>query len=80
MHARYFSSTTATQRRLARLFVGSTVKDMERELVLRTLESTRGNRSVAAHMLGFSVRTMRNKISEYTAEGVAVPKPCQSCQ
>lgn len=69
---RLFPSTPSSRRRIARLLVGSTVKDMERELVIQTLDTTHGNRSVAARLLGFSVRTMRNKINGYAAEGVEI--------
>ena len=48
---------------------GTKLKDAERELILATLESTGGNRTRAAELLGVSVRTMRNKIREYRASG-----------
>ena len=44
---------------------GRTVRDVERELLTRTLEATGGNRTRAAEMLGLSLRTVRNKIREY---------------
>lgn len=47
--------------------VGTTVGEMERALILKTLESCRGNRTQAAKLLGISVRTMRNKLKEYGA-------------
>jgi DNA-binding NtrC family response regulator len=50
-----------------------TLKDMERELILRKLEVTRGNRTVAAQELGISVRTLRNKLNLYTDLGVEIP-------
>ena len=65
----------ASRRRLARWLVGSPIKDIERDLVLETLAQTDGNRTVSAHLLGFSVRTLRNKITEYSADGVDVPPP-----
>lgn len=54
---------------------GQTVEEVERELVLRTLASHRGNRTTAARALGISVRTLRNKIRAYHALGIAVPAP-----
>jgi len=48
---------------------GTKLKDAERGLILATLESTGGNRTRAAELLGVSVRTMRNKIREYRASG-----------
>jgi DNA-binding NtrC family response regulator len=50
-----------------------TLKDMERELILRKLERTRGNRTRAASELGISVRTLRNKLNLYTDQGVEIP-------
>jgi len=44
---------------------GTSMRDMERQLLERTLESTGGNRTRAAMMLGISLRTIRNKIREY---------------
>ncbi len=43
-----------------------TIKDMERELIIETLRKTGGNRTKAAELLGKTVRTVRNKIKEYT--------------
>jgi two-component system response regulator FlrC len=64
----------ASRRRLARRLVGLHLKDVERDLVLETLSNTHGNRTASARMLGVSVRTLRNKITEYSAEGVDVPR------
>ncbi len=50
-----------------------TLKDMERELILRKLRRTRGNRTRAARELGISVRTLRNKLNLYHASGVKIP-------
>jgi DNA-binding NtrC family response regulator len=44
---------------------GITLRDMEKQLLERTLESTRGNRTRAAEILGVSLRTVRNKIREF---------------
>ncbi|MBM3289231.1 MAG: sigma-54-dependent Fis family transcriptional regulator [Candidatus Hydrogenedentes bacterium] len=45
--------------------IGTTVGDMEKELILRTLEKHNQNRTHAAEVLGISVRTLRNKLKEY---------------
>jgi two-component system response regulator FlrC len=44
---------------------GTTVREMERLLIRRTLEDTGGNRTRAAKMLGISLRTLRNKLNEF---------------
>lgn len=54
------------------LLVGSTVGEIERELVLQTLVRCKGNRTRAARVLGFSVRTLRNKIRLYSVDGIEV--------
>ena len=65
-HAQVSSSS---RRRLARWLVGSPIRVVERDLILETLAHTHGNRTLAARLLGVSVRTLRNRISEYSAEG-----------
>jgi len=55
------------------LLIGSTVDEIERELVLQTLARCDGNRTRAARVLGLSVRTLRNKIRLYLAAGIDVP-------
>jgi len=41
------------------------IREMEKELILRTLKEVDGNKSRAAVLLGVTVRTIRNKLSEY---------------
>jgi DNA-binding NtrC family response regulator len=53
--------------------VGRTVADVERDLILETLTHCLGNRTHAAAILGISIRTLRNKLREYSAAGVKVP-------
>ena len=47
------------------LEAGQTLRQVEKQLLERTLEATGGNRTRAAAMLGVSLRTVRNKIREY---------------
>jgi two-component system, response regulator FlrC len=58
-----------------RAFVGQTVAAMEQQLILDTLEHCLGNRTHAANILGISIRTLRNKLKEYSEAGVSVPAP-----
>ncbi len=48
--------------------VGTTIGEMEKQLILGTLKHTLNNRTQAAHLLGISVRTLRNKLKEYRME------------
>ena len=58
-----------------RALVGRTVADVERDLILDTLDHTLGNRTHAANILGISIRTLRNKLNQYADEGTHVPDP-----
>ncbi len=58
-----------------RAFVGQTVAEMEQNLIIDTLEHCLGNRTHAANILGISIRTLRNKLKEYTEAGIPVPAP-----
>jgi two-component system, response regulator FlrC len=53
--------------------VGCTVAAVERDLILETLKHHLGNRTRTATVLGISIRTLRNKLNDYAAEGAAVP-------
>jgi two-component system, response regulator FlrC len=58
--------------------VGRTVADVERDLILDTLDHCLGNRTQAARILGISIRTLRNKLNEYGSAGLAIPQPGQA--
>jgi len=60
---------------VTRSLVGRTVADVERDLILETLKHCLGNRTHAANILGISIRTLRNKLNEYSADGVGIPAP-----
>ena len=60
---------------VSRGLVGRTVAQVERDLILETLKHCLGNRTHAANVLGISIRTLRNKLNEYSADGVPVPPP-----
>ncbi len=59
----------------ARNLVGRTVAAVEQDLILETLTHCLGNRTHAAHILGISIRTLRNKLKLYSDEGVKVLPP-----
>jgi two-component system response regulator FlrC len=62
------TSAAATTRGL----IGRTVSDVERDLILDTLDHCLGNRTHAANILGISIRTLRNKLREYSDSGLSV--------
>ena len=55
--------------------VGKTLREIETEFIILTLGHHNGNRTHAARTLGISLRTLRNKINEFTAQGYDVPAP-----
>src|SRR4249920_1079422 len=60
---------------VTRNLVGRTVAEVERDLILETLKHCLGNRTHAANILGISIRTLRNKLNEYAADGSPIPPP-----
>lgn len=51
----------------------SPLAEVERQHILFALEQCGGNRTHAANQLGISVRTLRNKLNDYKAEGLSIP-------
>jgi DNA-binding NtrC family response regulator len=68
VHTAVTSAAVAT-----RNLVGRTVADVERDLILDTLDHCLGNRTHAANILGISIRTLRNKLHEYADAGLSIP-------
>ena len=64
-----------TAETVTRSLVGSTVADVERTLILDTLDHCLGNRTHASNILGISIRTLRNKLNQYSREGETIPTP-----
>ena len=62
---------------VSRSYVGQTVAAVEQQLIIDTLSHCLGNRTHAANILGISIRTLRNKLKEYSDAGIAVPPPQQ---
>ena len=46
--------------------VGTTVDEAERLLIVKTLASTNNNKTRAAEILGISLKTLHNKLKEYS--------------
>jgi two-component system response regulator AtoC len=55
--------------------IGRKMRDVEVQFIIETLKKHNGNRTHSAKTLGISLRTLRNKINEFTIEGHEVPQP-----
>ncbi len=53
--------------------LGLSLPELERFWLLSTLSALKGNRTHAAEQLDIALRTVRNKINEYKADGFAIP-------
>jgi len=51
----------------------TSLAEMEKQMILKSLKLTGGNRSQASKLLGISVRTLRNKLNEYKKQGLILP-------
>jgi DNA-binding NtrC family response regulator len=60
------ASGLAADSTLVPMRVGTTVDEAERMLILRTLESTGQNKTRAAEILAISLKTLHNKLKEYS--------------
>jgi two-component system response regulator FlrC len=69
------TSAAASAEAVRSNMVGRTVEAVERDLILDTLSHCYGNRTHAANILGISIRTLRNKLKQYSEEGFPVPAP-----
>ena len=74
-HARPAQAASLAAETANRGYVGQTVAAMEQQLIIDTLEHCLGNRTHAANILGISIRTLRNKLKEYSEAGVSVTAP-----
>src|SRR6187402_88698 len=61
-------STLPVEENVVRVEVGTTVDEAEKQLILKTLESTHNNKTRAAEILGISSKTLQNKLKEYAAD------------
>jgi len=55
------------------LAIGRSIRDVERELIMRTLEHLGGDKRAAAETLGISLNTLYNRLNAYEAAGIAAP-------
>ena len=73
--AGWMNNPRAAMHEGTRKLVGRTVADVERDLILDTLNHCLGNRTHAANILGISIRTLRNKLRDYGQAGLNVTPP-----
>lgn len=52
--------------------IGRTIADVERDMIINTLDHCLGNRTHAANILGISIRTLRNKLNQYKDSGTNI--------
>jgi DNA-binding NtrC family response regulator len=58
-----------------RPLVGRKMAEVERDLIIDTVYHCLGNRTHAANILGISIRTLRNKLKQYSEDGTSIPMP-----
>ena len=59
------SERVASSAKSSAIKPGTTVREMEKQLIVQTLKEVDENRTRAAELLGISIRTLRNKLREY---------------
>jgi len=50
--------------------VGTPLEEVERQMIMRTLQKTRNNKTRAAELLGISLKTLHNKLNLYRERGL----------
>lgn len=64
------SEQPANAEGVAAEFAVMPISEMEKKLIIKSLDQTAGNRTKAAELLGISVRTLRNKLNDYKKQGL----------
>jgi DNA-binding NtrC family response regulator len=64
-----FQSIAEVDNGYVKMRLGSTMEEMEKELILRTIEFANGNKTRAAQVLGVSAKTLYNKLERYGSQG-----------
>ena len=77
LSAKYFQfdlevSSTSTAPGVEGIVPGMALREVEKRLILNTLHAENNNRTRASEILGISVRTLRNKLNEYSKEGMYI--------
>ena len=53
-----------------RQLVGTPLEEVERQMIMRTLQKTKNNKTRAAELLGISLKTLHNKLNLYRERGL----------
>ncbi|HET6900297.1 MAG TPA: helix-turn-helix domain-containing protein, partial [Vicinamibacteria bacterium] len=64
----------AAERKAGPAIPGSTLAEIEKEAILRTLEAVDGSTSRAADLLQISARKIQYKLKEYQQDGAVIPR------
>ena len=66
-----FESPFGERESLQGLTIGRSIRDVERELIMRTLEHLNGDKKAAAETLGISLNTLYNRLNAYEGKGAS---------
>jgi DNA-binding NtrC family response regulator len=64
-----FQSIARVDTGYVKMRLGSTLEEIEKETILRTIEFVNGNKTRAAQVLGVSAKTLYNKLERYGSQG-----------
>ena len=67
-------SSPASKESILSIRIGTTLADVERELIFATLEHFEGHKERTAAALGVSLKTLYNRLKEYGGEGNVLQK------
>jgi DNA-binding NtrC family response regulator len=60
--------------------VGTPIEEVERQMIMRTLQKTKNNKTRAAELLGISLKTLHNKLNLYRGRGLMEEKESDAGQ
>lgn len=63
-----FGSIKPAKGPVFKVHVGQSIADVERQLILATLDETGGNKEKSATILGLSLKTLYNRLNQYASE------------
>jgi DNA-binding NtrC family response regulator len=63
------TSSIAQEKEGLGIYAGRAISDVERELIFKTLDHFDGDKKSAADMLGISLKTLYNRLNEYSGRG-----------